>query len=71
VGRHYQYDGTTLLVNSDAFVNIVMPAWTLQNNDSPTLFVNSDAFVNTARLHTHVPLEFSWIPTNNLVVRTV
>jgi hypothetical protein len=54
------YEGPPLFVNSDAFVNIVMPALTLQNNDGPPLFVNSDAFVNTACLHTHVPLECSW-----------
>jgi phosphoribosylamine-glycine ligase len=54
------YEGPTLFVNSDAFVNIVMPALTVQNNDSPPLFVNSDAFVNIARLHIHVPLERSW-----------
>jgi hypothetical protein len=54
------YEGPPLFVNSDAFVNIVMPASTLQNYDGPPLFVNSDAFVNTGRLHTHVPLECSW-----------
>jgi hypothetical protein len=52
-----RYEGPPLFVNSDAFVNIVMPALTLQNNYGPTLFVNSDAFVSTARVHTQVPLE--------------
>jgi hypothetical protein len=55
-----EYVGPPLFVNSNAYVNIVMPALTLQNNDGPLLFVNSNAFVNTARLHTHVPLECSW-----------
>jgi hypothetical protein len=35
-----EYEGPPLFVNSDAFVNIVMPALTLQNNDGPPLFVN-------------------------------
>jgi hypothetical protein len=39
--------GPPLFLTSDAFVNIVTPALTLQNNDGPPLFVNSDAFVNT------------------------
>jgi hypothetical protein len=53
-------EGPPLFVNSDVFVNIVMPALTLQNNDGPPLFANNDAFVNIACLHTHMPLACQW-----------